>query len=335
MLLRAAVALLVLAAPAAAQDKPIQLKISIWLPPAHPLVGSMKGWAASLEKASGGTIRSTVFPSEQLGKAFDHYDMVRDGIADVAYVNPGYQPGRFPVINAAQLPFMVGNGQAGSAAVDAWYRAYVGREMPDTHFCMGFVHDPGTLHSRRRITVPAEVKGLKVRPAHAMLGEFVSSLGGTNVQASAPETRDILDRGVADALTFPYGSMFLFGLDRAVKFHIDAPLYTSAYTISINKAKYEGASPAQRAAIDAHCTTEWAERLATPWAVFEAAGREKMRAAPGHEMVQLTPEQLAEWRAASAKLTQSWADSVRKVGVDPDAALAALRAELAARQSSY
>jgi hypothetical protein len=40
--------------------------------------------------------RLPVFPSEQLGKAFDHYDMARDGIADVTYVNPGYQPGRFP-----------------------------------------------------------------------------------------------------------------------------------------------------------------------------------------------------------------------------------------------
>ena len=95
-----------LALPALAQDKPIQLKISLWLPPAHPLVVTTKEWPASLEAASGGTIKSTIFPSEQLGKAFDHYDIVRDGIADVGYINPGYQPGRFPVINAAQLPFI-------------------------------------------------------------------------------------------------------------------------------------------------------------------------------------------------------------------------------------
>jgi len=321
--------------PAAAQDKPIQLRVSLWLPPAHPLVVSTREWAASLEAASGGTIKSTVFPSEQLGKAFDHYDMVRDGIADVGYINPGYQPGRFPVINAAQLPFMLTNGVAASAAVDAWYRAYAAKEMPDTRFCMAFVHDPGTLHSRRRIAVPADLRGAKVRPSHAMMGEFVSLLGGTNVQASAPEARDVLDRGVADAIAFPYGSVFLFGIDRVVKFHLDAPLYTSVFTISINKAKYDGASPAQRAAIDAHCTSEWAQKLAAPWAAFEAAGRERMRAAPGHEMVALTPAQLAEWRAAAEPLRQSWAASVRKVGVDPDAALAALQGGLAAQSSAY
>jgi hypothetical protein len=31
--------------------------------------------------------------------------MARDGIADAAYVNPGYQPGRFPIFAAvAALP---------------------------------------------------------------------------------------------------------------------------------------------------------------------------------------------------------------------------------------
>ena len=97
----AALALLVSVAAvtaSAAQDKEVQLKISLWVPPSHPLVPATKDWAASIEKASGGTIKSVVFPSEQMGKAVDHYDMARDGIADVAYINPGYQPGRFPVI---------------------------------------------------------------------------------------------------------------------------------------------------------------------------------------------------------------------------------------------
>ena len=81
---------------AQAQDKTVQLKLSSWVPPAHPLNPALQAWAADIEKASGGTIKSTLFPAEQLGKAFDHYDMARDGIADFAYVNPGYQPGPLP-----------------------------------------------------------------------------------------------------------------------------------------------------------------------------------------------------------------------------------------------
>src|SRR5579859_722897 len=121
MSMRKAFLALLLAAsvtPSQAQDKTVNLKVSLWVPPAHPLVPATQAWAADIEKASGGTIKVTVFPSEQLGKAFDHYDMARDGIADVTYVNPGYQPGRFPIIAAGELPFVVGQAKGGNRAID-------------------------------------------------------------------------------------------------------------------------------------------------------------------------------------------------------------------------
>src|SRR5215468_6193565 len=157
------------AGAASAQDKTINLKISLWVPPAHPLVPATQAWAADLEKASGGTIKATVFPSEQLGKAFDHYDMARDGIADITYVSPGYQPGRFPIIAAGNLPFMVSNAKEGTQALDEWYRKYAASEMKDVLFCLAFVHDYGSFHSRtKKIVVPSDIKGMKIRPAHAI-----------------------------------------------------------------------------------------------------------------------------------------------------------------------
>lgn len=201
--------------------------------------------------------------------------------------------------------------------------------MKDTHFCVAFIHDPGALHSRKKITVPADIAGLKVRPAHSTMAELVKSLGGTNVQASAPEVREILDRGVADAVTFPWGSVFVFGIDKVVKFHLDMPLYSTVFTLSINTKTYEALAPNQKAVIDAHCSTLWAERIAGPWGDFEAAGREKMRTQAGHEMVKPDAAQIEEWRKASAPLTASWAEAVKKVGVDPEAAMAEFRAVMA------
>jgi TRAP-type C4-dicarboxylate transport system substrate-binding protein len=120
-------ALALVAAPALAQDKTVTLKMSSWVPPAHPLNPSLVAWAADVVKASGGTIKAILFPSEQLGKAMDHYDMTRDGIADLTYVNPGYQPGRFPIMAAGALAFLIANAKGGSAALDAWYRPYAAK----------------------------------------------------------------------------------------------------------------------------------------------------------------------------------------------------------------
>jgi TRAP-type C4-dicarboxylate transport system substrate-binding protein len=313
------------AAPALAQEKPVNLRVSIWVPAQHPLVPATKVWGDDITKASNGSITVSIFPSEQLGKAFDHYDMARDGIADVTYVNPGYQPGRFPVIAAGQIPFVFGDAKTGTQALDAWYRAYAPTEMKDTHFCFAFIHDPGTFHARKKIVTPDDIKGLKVRPAQSTIGQMVTLLGGTNVQASAPESREMLERGVADAITFPWGSILLFGIDKVTKFHIDVPLYTTVFTYSMNKATYDGMSPAQKTVIDNHCNGEWAQKVAGPWADFEMAGREKIKAMAGHEVYKLEPAQLEQWKTVAAPLREKWAGDVKKAGVDADAAWKALQ----------
>jgi TRAP-type C4-dicarboxylate transport system substrate-binding protein len=239
MPMRKTVLALLLAAsvtPAFAQEKNFDLKISHWVPASHPLQKSLEDWAAAVEKDSGGTIKSKVFPAQQLGKAFDHYDMARDGIADVTYVNPGYQPGRFPIIGAGELPFLISDAKGGSMGLDAWYRKYAEKEMKDVKYCLAFVHSPSSFHSRtKKIVVPEDVKGMKIRPAHATMANFVTALGGTNVQSSAPEVRDIIERGVADGVTFPAGSLVLFGVDKVTKFHMDAPLYVTTFVFVMNK----------------------------------------------------------------------------------------------------
>ena len=318
---------------AQAQDKPVMLKLASWVPAQHALNPALQAWADSLKAASGGTITSTLFPSEQLGKAFDHYDMARDGISDFSYVNPGYQPGRFPVFAASSLPFMVTNAKAGSAAIDAWYRAYAGKEMKDVHFCFAFAHDPGALHSRKKVVLPTDIKGMKVRPATATIGQMVTLLGGANVQASAPESRDMLERGVADAITFPWGSLTLFGIDKVVKFHMDVPLYVTPFVWVMNKDKYEALSANQKKAVDAHCTSEWAEKVGSAWADFEIAGHVKLAADSGREVYKLTPDQLKAWKQAVAPVEDQWAADVKKTGQDPAAVMNAFKQSLAKYKS--
>jgi TRAP-type C4-dicarboxylate transport system substrate-binding protein len=324
----AAAAVAFAAAAAHAADKPVQLRMSTWVPAQHPLNPALQAWADDIKRASGGTISMTLFPSEQLGKAFDHYDMTRDGITDFAYISPGYQPGRFPVIGGAALPFLFSNAAGGTAALDSWYRQYAAREMKDIKMCMAFVHDPGTLHTVRKISLPGQVKGMKVRPATSTVGQVVTVLGGTNVQASASESRDMLERGVADAITFPWASLGLFGIDKVTRFHLDVPLYTTPYVWGMNQARYDSMSAAQKKVIDEHCTTAWAAKVAAPWTAFEFGGRARIAAQSGHEVVKLTPVQLQQWRTAVAPAEAQWADAVKKAGHDPVAVMGSLKQAL-------
>ena len=306
------------------------------MPASHPLQKALEEWGAAVEKESGGTIKSKVFPAQQLGKAFDHYDMARDGIADLTYVNPGYQPGRFPIIGAGELPFLISNAKGGSQALDAWYRKHAEKEMRDVKFCLAFLHDPGTFHSRgKKITVPGDIKGMKIRPAHATIATWVTQLGGTNVQASAPEVRDIIEKGVAEAVTFPWGSIPLFGIDKVTKYHMEAPLYVTTFAFVFNKAVYGQMSAAQKKVIDDHCTNEWSGKVAGPWADFEHDGVKKLKADSAHEVYTITDAQLAEWRQSVEPLEKNWADNVKKAGGDPAAIMKDLKDSLAKYSAAY
>lgn len=323
-------------APALAQDEPVELRFAHWVPPQHPLhVMGMTEWIESVEEASGGSITVTLYPAQQLGQAADHYDMARDGITDIAFINPGYQPGRFPIIAAGELPFLVNNAIEGSAALDAWYRQYAEQEMPDVKVCLVHFHSPGTFHSREPIHVPADVEGMNVRPAHATMASFVSLLGGQNFQVSAPEARDALERGVADAITFPWNSILIFGIEDVATYHLDIPLYATTFAWVMNKARYEGMSDAQKKVIDDHCTTDWAQRVATGWAKDENSGRDKIMELEGHEVYQPTDEEVALWREAAAPLQEQWAQSVTEAGHDAEAIWQSLQEELEARDSAY
>src|SRR3984893_2378836 len=121
MSMRKAFLALLLAAsvtPVFAQEKNFDLKISHWVPASHPLQKALEDWAAAVEKGSGGTIKAKAYPGQSASQAFAHYDMARDGIADVTYVNPGYQPGRFPIIGAGELPFLMSDAKGGSEGLD-------------------------------------------------------------------------------------------------------------------------------------------------------------------------------------------------------------------------
>jgi len=65
----AAVVLGLMSASAAlAQDRLIQLRFSHWVPPTHPMHAAAVAWAGSIDKASNGSIKIAIFPSQQLGR---------------------------------------------------------------------------------------------------------------------------------------------------------------------------------------------------------------------------------------------------------------------------
>ena len=142
------------------------------------------------------------------------------------------------------------------------------------------------------------------------------------MQASATEVRDVIEKGVAEAVTFPVG------LDPAVRHRQghEVPHGRAALRHDLRLGDEQGelrwdvggAEEGDRRPLH----QRMGRRVAAPWADFEHAGVAKLKARPGHEVYTITDAQLAEWKKAAEPLVKAWADSVqegrRRPGCDPE-----------------
>jgi TRAP-type C4-dicarboxylate transport system substrate-binding protein len=320
-----------LAAPAPAQDRTFELKFSTWLPPSHGVHPVVKEWSDSIEKASKGTIKVTLYPAQQLGKAEDHQDMARDGIADITYISVGYQPGRLPIGEAANLPFLFANASDGSMAYDEWYRKNAARELSEVRYCLAYVHDPAAIYTKNRVVKrPEDLRGAKLRASNTQTGQFISLMGGVPVRVSAPESRAALESGVAEGTIFPWRSVLLFGIDKVITNIVDLNFSTTGQAWLLNPDTYKAMSAAQKKVMDDHCSTAWAGKVGKTWGDYEATGRAELKAKPGIQAYQPTGEEMALWKAATLPIRKTWLEAAKKAGAaNPEALLADFEATIA------
>jgi TRAP-type C4-dicarboxylate transport system substrate-binding protein len=318
-------------------EEPMLLKYGHWVPPKHPIsTVSVAGWIEAVERDSGGTIKFAVFPAGQLGKPQDHFDLAQKGIADVTWHNPGFNPGRFPIFGAVEIPMMVKDTLAGAAVLTDWYRPYAEKEMAGVKFCYASMMYPLGFHGTKKIEKPSDLKGMKIRPSTAAEAMYIKQAGGAAVPGAFPTTRDLIGKGVADGTSGTFGSLMAFGIDKVTSHHLAIPFAAAGYVVVINKGKYESMSPKQKAAIDKNCTGEAGTKFTAPLHAFEEGGMKKLiaRKDPGRTIVLPTPEIMDAWRVGVAPVREAWAkEASAKGGIDANKALDELRAALKAKNA--
>ena len=178
--------------------------------------------------------------------------------------------------------------------------------------------------------VPGDIKGMKVRPSQATVAAWVTLLGGTNVQASATEVRDVMEKGVAEAVTFPWGSVPLLGVDKVTKYHMDAPLHTVTFQWLMSpqhlRRHVAGAEEGDRRPLHHRMGRQIRRSVGGLRARRPGEGE---GAARDTRSTPITDAQLDEWKKSAEPLEKQWADNVRKAGGDPDAIMKELKQSLA------
>lgn len=317
-------ALLLTSAPALAEE----LIMSSWLPPKHPVVvNAFKPWAKEVEKVTDGRVTVRIM-GKPLGSPPAHFDMARDGVADITYgLHSFTEDNRFNRARLGQFSFL---GDDAIANSKAYWKIYGGElnaaeEHKGTHILGLFMHGPGLLHNnKRKIETPADFAGLKLRVPGGYVGDLVSALGATPLFMSSTEVYEKLSRGVIDGVAFTYESMTAFNLTDYIKYSMTVPggIYNTTWFFVVNEAKWEKISPEDRAAIDAISGEAFAERVGKAWNDADAKAREVI--GDKVDFYEASPEVLAAMKTEADKLENSWAATLGD-GYDGKAALAEFR----------
>src|SRR4030066_1754686 len=105
-----AVTLLMMAALSVAQAATTQLTYSIFFPSTHGQAKAGESWAQETEKRTNGQVKINVLAGGTLTPADQCFDGALKGISDIGMSCFAYTRGRFPVMEALDLPLGYPNG---------------------------------------------------------------------------------------------------------------------------------------------------------------------------------------------------------------------------------
>ncbi|MGF1748412.1 MULTISPECIES: DctP family TRAP transporter solute-binding subunit [Vibrio] len=247
-LVAAALAASFVTAPFAMAEKVLRIghdnKADIMENPAHAFTGVFKN---IVETATNGEIKVQVFPSNQLGNAKEHIQMVRDGQLQGTLSPVGPLAGYYPRIGVLDVPFAFDNNASTYQVLDGPFGQTLARdieaEMKDVKI-LGFPDTGGffsVTNSKRPIETLEDFKGLRIRtmtlPTHQ---KIIQSLGAEAYPLSWGEVYSSLQTGVIDGQMNPVPTVSFAKFNEVQQYltltnHLFAP-----YTFMVNKDFYDG-----------------------------------------------------------------------------------------------
>ena len=326
----AAVAAGALAGTAAHAD--VTLVMSSWLPPRHPIVvNAMKPWAREISDVTEGRVTVRVL-AKPLGAPPAHYDMARDGVADITYgLHSFTTDDRFERSRIGQFSFIGDDAVSGSTAFWNVYTEMLDAEAEHEGVqVLGlFVHGPGVLHNNvRKIETLDDISGLKVRTPGGYIADLMEDLGATTLFMSSGEVYEKLSRGVIDGVTFTYEALTAFNLTDDLQYTMRVPggLYNTTWFLVMNGDKWSEISEEDQEAIMSISGEAFAQRVGEAWNAADEAALEEIREA-GIEIHDAPEALLDDIKARAATYEQEWADMIAEDGFDGTAALEAMRGQ--------
>jgi len=231
-------ALFAVSSPAVTLGQEIKLTYANFPPaPTFPCV-QMERWAKEVGDRTKGKIKVQTFPGGTLLPAKNIFDGVMSATADIGNFAMSYQPGRFPISEAIDLPLGFPSAKAASMALYDLIDKYKAKEFEGVKILTLFTCPPANIMTRTPVKALADLKGMELRVGGTQ-ADIIKLLGGIPVAMPQSDTPEALQKGVVKGHVSSMEVLKDFNYAAYTANATIANLWVVTFAVVMNKQKWE------------------------------------------------------------------------------------------------
>lgn len=297
-----------------------ELKLAHFFPGTHPAETELvSNWAKAIEEATGGRVVITSYPGETLLKAPDIYEGVVGGVADLGLSCFAYTRGRFPVLEAFELPGITyKNSKVASKVAWEGIKMLQPDEVQDTRLMMVFATGPGDLFTKVPIRKLEDLQGLEIR-ATGLSAQTLQALGAIPVAMAQSEAYEALSKGIVQGNLSPVEVLQGWRHAEVTDYLTLTPfLYNTLFFITMNLDRWNSLPPDLQATIE-EVNEKYHEEVAM--GLWDSQNEKALKWAleeMGMEVIELSQEEIARWVSLIEPIQDNFKTKMNEKGLDGD-----------------
>ena len=302
------------------------LTLSSWVPPTHFVhTDFLVPFTEKISEVTEGRVTVTILPAP-LASPPQHWELARNGVADITWGNFTYEPERFISLWFSEFPNAGTNAEAQSRALWQTFdkhlselEAFDGVKM----LAVGLFGGGQLHHGTKDLVTPDDVANQKFRMGGPIQEKLLTSLGAVPVAAPATKAYEMLESGVIDGSLHTMESVVNFRLEDSLKHHTIFPngFYDASFFVIMNGAKWESLGADDQAAIEGIIGEGLSAKWGKNFDVQNPAAYEKLKA-DGHTVSDASAELIAAVDVVYGEMVGDWIVNAKAAGVeDPKAML--------------
>ena len=237
------------ASPSVAADAAIKLTYANFPPAATFPCVQMEHWAKEVEKRTGGKVKVQTFPGGTLLPAKNIFDGVISGVADIGNFAMSYQPGRFPLSEAVDLPLGFTSAKVASLTLYDLVEKHQPKEFEKVKVLTLFTCPPTNFMTKTPMKSLTDLKGMELRVAGTS-AEVVKRLGGVPVAMPQSETPEAIQKGVVKGMVSSLEILQDFKFAAYTPYATIANLPVVTFAVIMNREKWNGLPPDVKKVLD-------------------------------------------------------------------------------------